>query len=61
MIKLKMPHIKHDEHLCFLVNLGYIKSSLEDYKKMVKDPKFVCKTCGRSANSKENLCFPVKL
>jgi hypothetical protein len=61
MVKLKMPHAKHDKHLCYLVNMGYIKSSLEDYKKLVKDAKLVCKTCGRSADSKENLCWPVKI
>jgi hypothetical protein len=61
MQKLKMPHPKHNEHLCYLVNMGHIKSSFEDYKKLVRDAKFVCKMCGRSANSKENLCFPVKI
>ena len=61
MQKPKMPHAKHDEHLCYLVNVGQIKRSLEDYKKLVRDAKFVCKTCGRSADSKANLCWPVKL
>jgi hypothetical protein len=61
MEKLKMPHPKHDTHLCYLVNMGHIKSNLEEYKKLVKDPKFVCKTCGRSGNSKELLCWPVKI
>jgi hypothetical protein len=61
MEKPKMPHPKHDKHLCYLVNMGYIKSSLEDYKKLIKDAKFVCKTCGRSADSKEALCWPVKI
>jgi hypothetical protein len=57
----KMPHAMHDEHLCYLVNMGYLNSSIEDYKKLVKDPKFVCKTCGRVADSKELLCKPAKI
>jgi hypothetical protein len=61
MKKLEMPHAMHDDHLCYLVNMGYLSNSLEDYKKLVKDAKFVCKTCGRTADSKENLCRPVKL
>ena len=61
MKKPEMPHPMHDEHLCYLINMGYIKSSLEDYKKLVKDAKFVCTTCGRTANSDENLCKPQKI
>ena len=61
MKKLKMPHAMHDDHLCYLVNMGYMESSLDDYKKLIKDAKFVCKKCGRSANDKENLCRPGKI
>jgi hypothetical protein len=61
MKKPEMPHPMHDDHLCYLINMGYIDSSLDDYKKLVKDAKFVCKRCGRSANSSENLCRPVKI
>jgi hypothetical protein len=56
-----IPHAMHDEHLCYLVNMGYIESNLKDYKELVKDAKFVCKKCGRSADSDENLCQPHKL
>jgi len=61
MDKIKMPHPMHDEHLCYLVNMGYLDSSMKEYKELVKDAKFVCKRCGRSADSDENLCRPVKL
>jgi hypothetical protein len=61
MKKPVVPHAMHDEHLCYLVNMGYIESSLVDYKKLVKDAKFVCKKCGRSSDSKENLCRPAKI
>lgn len=56
-----IPHAMHDEHLCYLVNMGYIESNLKDYKELVKDAKFVCKKCGRSADSDENLCKPNKI
>jgi hypothetical protein len=57
----KIPHAMHDEHLCYLVNMGYIESNLKDYKELVKDAKFVCKKCGRSADSDDNLCKPNKI
>lgn len=52
----KMPHAEHDKHLCYLENMGYVKSSLEDYKGLVRDSKFVCRGCGRTARSDKNLC-----
>ena len=61
MNKPEMPHPMHDDHLCYLVNMGYIESSFNDYKELVRDAKFVCQKCGRSANSDENLCRPVKI
>jgi hypothetical protein len=61
MEKPTIPHAMHDEHLCYLVNMGYIESSPEDYKKLVRNANFVCKKCGRSADAAENLCRPEKL
>lgn len=61
MSKPEMPHPMHDDHLCYLVNMGYVENNFEDYKERVKDPKFVCKRCGRSANSAESLCQPQKI
>jgi hypothetical protein len=53
MAEIKMPHLAHEEHLCFLENIGYIKSNLNDYKELVKDATFICKPCGRvAANEK---------
>ncbi len=56
-----MPHAAHEEHLCLLENVGYLKSNLEDYKKLVRNPKFVCKNCGRAAANEKNLCSPERL
>ena len=61
MEKIAMPHAEHEKHLCYLQNVGYLKSNLEGYKKLVKDAKFVCKGCGRSAASEKNLCNPEKV
>ena len=56
-----MPHLRHDEHLCYLQNMGYLVSYLKDYKDLVKNARFVCKNCGRSAASETNLCEPEKI
>ena len=56
-----MPHSGHDEHLCFLQNLGFALQEPEEYKALVRNAKFMCQQCGRAAAKKENLCKPVKL
>jgi hypothetical protein len=61
MAEVKMPHPEHEQHLCFLHNMGYLQSNLEDYKTIVRNAKFVCKGCGRTAASDKNLCDPDKL
>jgi hypothetical protein len=57
----QMPHIKHDQHLCYLQNMGYLENYFNDYKELVKNARFVCKNCGRSAGNEENLCRPEKI
>ena len=61
MADVRLPHPGHDKHLCFLDNIGYVKANLEKYKELIRDPKFVCKNCGRAAASDENLCKPESL
>ncbi len=61
MAKTEMPHSGHDVHLCYLVNLGLQISNPEEYKKLVRNGRFVCKVCGRVAASDKNLCKPVEL
>jgi hypothetical protein len=34
---------------------------LEVVKPLVNDPNFICKACGRVANSETNLCQPIAL
>jgi len=61
MAKIKMPHPFHEHHLCFLQNIGFLESSSEVYKKLIRKPKFVCRKCGRAAVRGKNLCEPEKL
>ena len=61
MPETKMPHPNHEQHLCYLQNLGYLESNLVDYKTLVTDSKFVCRNCGRTAEEEKNLCAPEKL
>jgi hypothetical protein len=68
--KTKMPHPGHEDHLCFLENIGYLRSqellemgvdAKEYYKTLVRDARFICKKCGRAARSDQNLCEPERL
>jgi hypothetical protein len=45
----------HDKHIC------QMKDDLEKVKKLVKEPAYVCKNCGRAAKNEENLCSPTRL
>jgi hypothetical protein len=47
--------------LCGLVEEGYLRDQTQDYKKLVKKPKYICRRCGRAARKKRNLCRPEKI
>lgn len=47
----------HQSHLCTLAG----KDQIEEIKKLVKKPHFVCYNCGRVADAKMSLCDPVPL
>jgi len=61
MSRPQLPHSGHNKHLCYLVNLGMQQIDPAEYRKMVKDAKYICKKCGRAAAKPRNLCNPVKL
>jgi len=52
------PHLGHSKHLCDMAEKGV---DLQTYKDLVRNPKFICKKCGRAAAKEENLCEPVPL
>lgn len=52
------PHVDHEKHLCSIVNSGV---TLNEFKKLVTNPNFICRQCGRAAVKAENLCAPVSI
>ncbi|MDJ0829010.1 MAG: hypothetical protein QNI92_04100 [Desulfobacterales bacterium] len=56
--EISQPHPGHEAHLCMAESVGFVKNNLESYKEFVRNPKFVCKKCGRAAASDSNLCQP---
>ena len=59
VVPTRSPHIGHSNHLCDMVEKGQV--SFAQIKSLTIDPKFICKKCGRAANSSDNLCEPVAL
>ena len=51
----------HEHHLCKLHADGLHQSDPSAYAHLVREPKYVCKSCGRVAAGKENLCMPAML
>ncbi len=45
--------------LCKIKKL--LKTDLDLYVEHVREPRYVCRSCGRVANKKKLLCEPVKL
>jgi hypothetical protein len=46
------------DHLFNLQDIGYIRLSLEDYRKLIENSKFVCIECGRAVLNEIHLCRP---
>jgi hypothetical protein len=61
MKKSEMPHTGHEQHLCYLANIGFPQNNTGEYKELVKEARYLCKACGRVAVNAENLCKPVKI
>jgi hypothetical protein len=52
---------QHKNHLCELTAGGLHQRSPKEYHNLVKNPRFVCKSCGRVAAESNRLCLPVPL
>jgi hypothetical protein len=61
MAEVEMPHPGHENHLCYLQNVGFLKNYPDDYRELLKNTQFYCKECGRAAASEDKLCEPEKL
>jgi len=51
----------HTQHLCYMISQGFNLNDETEYQALVKNPRFKCQKCGRSAKSESNLCKPVEL
>jgi hypothetical protein len=60
MIEQKGYKVSTYEKLCELA-CSPAGTDLKLLKALVKDPKYICKGCGRAAVSEINLCTPEKL
>lgn len=47
--------------LCKFVKKNKIKDNLDEYLRLVSDPKYICLKCGRTSKDKKNLCDPKKI
>ncbi|UCF07159.1 MAG: hypothetical protein JSV33_14795 [bacterium] len=47
--------------LCKIASKKQFKNNIDDYRKLVKQAKYICLKCGRVAKAKKNLCEPTKL
>ena len=61
MVDREMPHSGHEEHLCYLQNIGFLLKNWSEYKKLVLNGKYICRVCGRVAGNDKNLCEPEEL
>ncbi len=57
----KCKNDEHTKHLCHLMSHGYHVNNEAAYKDIVKEPRYKCDFCGRTANLEAGLCNPMKL
>jgi len=49
------------ERLCLAREIDNSKSNPQRFKKLLKEPKYMCRECGRVAANDYNLCYPKPL
>jgi len=50
-----------DKKMCKLLKKDHIEDDFEFVRSLVRDPKFICKKCGRVANEENRICKPKSL
>lgn len=59
---MKISEKDKTKKLCKLVKKkDYLDDNMEDYMKLVGEPKFLCKKCGRAAEKEKQLCKAKKM
>lgn len=59
---MKMSEKDKTKKLCKLVKKkDYLDDNMEEYMKLVGEPKFLCKKCGRAAEKEKQLCKAKKM
>jgi hypothetical protein len=58
LLSKTQPHPGHEKHLCKMLE---DKVPMEKIKPLVKNAKYICKGCMRTAAKAENLCAPEPL
>ena len=56
-----MGNIAKNSTLCDLEEDGSMREYFDEYKKLVRKGKHVCRRCGRVARKEKNLCKPEPL
>jgi len=51
----------HDDHLCLLAEQYYHIHEPVRFRSLVRNPRFKCEFCGRTAAQARNLCYPAPL
>jgi hypothetical protein len=51
----------HEEHLCYIVSQGFYLAEEQEYRALLRNPRFRCSHCGRQAHNDVNLCVPVDI
>jgi len=54
---LKEKHKGHANHICELVR----RREMHKVARLVKNSKYICLICGRTAAESDNLCLPVEI
>ena len=52
---------RHTEHLCYVRSQGFHLEDAAAYAALIRNPRFRCDHCGRTAASRNNLCISVLL
>jgi len=51
-------HCREPDHLCRVVAR---QGDSDKVRRLIRDARFICRTCGRTARSSEHLCKPATL